>query len=258
MREWSSDDGSMTLILGEWQSALHGVEADALVCDPPYSERTHKGHDAGATLANRGSWRRSGGGADRCRPRREISYTHWTADDQIEFAESWAPRCKGWSVLLSDSEQSTQWRAAWESLGRTGFHPLPVVIPGMSVRLSGDGPSSWAIYANVSRPKALHKWGTLPGAYIGKQGERVHIGGKPLWLMRALIRDYTRPGDLVCDPCAGSGTTLLAAAMEGRRAIGAEIDKAAFDAAVQRLSGGYTPSFDFLDDERTTRCPPSK
>jgi len=40
------------------------------------------------------------------------------------------------------------------------------------------------------------------------------IGGKPMWLMRALVRDYSRPGNLVCDPCAGGATTLIAAAIE--------------------------------------------
>jgi DNA modification methylase len=42
--------------------------------------------------------------------------------------------------------------------------------------------------------------------------------------MRALVRDYSRPGDLIVDPCMGSATTILAAVIEGRRAIGAEMD----------------------------------
>ena len=58
--------------------------------------------------------------------------------------------------------------------------------------------------------------------------------------MRAIVRDYSEPGDLVVDPCAGGGTTLLAAVMEGRRAIGAEMDPATFDKAVARLRKGYT------------------
>ena len=67
-------------------------------------------------------------------------------------------------------------------------------------------------------------------------------GGKPLWLMRAIIRDYTRPGDLVCDPCAGGGTTLLAAAIEGRRAIGAEMNPDTHSKATARIAAGYTPN----------------
>jgi site-specific DNA-methyltransferase (adenine-specific) len=77
----------------------------------------------------------------------------------------------------------------------------------------------------------------LPPGYA----ERGFVGGKPLWLMRSLVRDYTRPGDVVLDPCAGSGTTLLAAVIEGRRAIGAECDEETYESAVRRLRRGYTP-----------------
>ncbi len=166
-------------------------------------------------------------------------------EDLEEFMAFWGPRCRGWFVVLSDSDLCAAWRLAFERHGLTGFQPLPLFLPGMTVRMAGDGPSSWAVYANVARPKALCRWGTLPGGYTGPPGERFHIGGKPLWLMRALVRDYTRPGDLVCDPCAGGATTLLAAVTEGRRAVGAEMDPLTHAKAMKRLSAGYTPCFDF-------------
>jgi site-specific DNA-methyltransferase (adenine-specific) len=59
--------------------------------------------------------------------------------------------------------------------------------------------------------------------------------------MRAIIRDYTRPGDLIVDPCAGGATTLLAAAIEGRRCIGSEMDPETYAKAVRRLEAGWTP-----------------
>jgi site-specific DNA-methyltransferase (adenine-specific) len=195
---------------GDWRDVLADVgEVDAVVCDPPYSERTHAGQctDGGRT----------------------------------DLVDGWAARCRGWFVCLSDSELWGAWRRSFEANGLTGFHPLPCVLSGMTVRLSGDGPSSWAVYANVARPKRLSKWGTLDGAYVGKPGAREHIGGKPLWLMRAIIRDYTRPGDLVCDPFAGSGTTLIAAAIEGRRAVGAELDPETYEKARRRIARGWTP-----------------
>jgi site-specific DNA-methyltransferase (adenine-specific) len=71
------------------------------------------------------------------------------------------------------------------------------------------------------------------------------VGGKPLWAMRALVRDYSRPGDIVCDPTAGGGTTLLAAAIEGRRAVGAEMNEDNYRKAKRRLEAGYTPTLDF-------------
>jgi len=60
--------------------------------------------------------------------------------------------------------------------------------------------------------------------------------------MRAIVRDYSRPGDLVCDPCAGAATTLLAAAMEGRRAVGSEMDPATLEKAQTRIARGFTPT----------------
>ena len=55
--------------------------------------------------------------------------------------------------------------------------------------------------------------------------------------MEALVGDYTRPGDLVCDPTAGFGVTLSAALKMGRTAIGSEMDVEAFDVASRTLAG---------------------
>jgi site-specific DNA-methyltransferase (adenine-specific) len=63
--------------------------------------------------------------------------------------------------------------------------------------------------------------------------------------MRAIIRDYSRPGDLIVDPCAGGATTLIAAAIEGRRSIGSEMDETTFKKAQARIKAGYTPLLDF-------------
>ena len=46
---------------------------------------------------------------------------------------------------------------------------------------------------------------------------------KPVALMRHLVRLVTPPGGTVLDPFAGSGTTLVAAVLEGFDAIGCEM-----------------------------------
>lgn len=61
------------------------------------------------------------------------------------------------------------------------------------------------------------------------------VGNKPLALMEAIVRDYSRPGDVVCDPCAGGGTTLLAAHRLGRHGVGAEMDPTTYRAAASLL-----------------------
>ena len=52
-----------------------------------------------------------------------------------------------------------------------------------------------------------------------------HPTQKSVPLLERLIELFTDNGDVVIDPCAGSGTTLLAAAQCGRKAYGFEIKK---------------------------------
>jgi site-specific DNA-methyltransferase (adenine-specific) len=54
---------------------------------------------------------------------------------------------------------------------------------------------------------------------------KVHPTQKPVKVLEYLISIFTDVGDVVIDPCAGSGTTLLAAAQTGRRGYGFEIKK---------------------------------
>jgi site-specific DNA-methyltransferase (adenine-specific) len=61
------------------------------------------------------------------------------------------------------------------------------------------------------------------------------VGGKPLWLMQDIIGDYTRPGDLVVDPFAGSGTTAIACHRLGRSCITSEQDPATHAMAKARI-----------------------
>jgi DNA modification methylase len=65
---------------------------------------------------------------------------------------------------------------------------------------------------------------------------RIHPTQKPEDLVAWFIRTYTDPGDLVLDPTAGSGTTLVAAKRLGRRYLGFETDPAMVAKATQRLA----------------------
>lgn len=233
---------------GDWRDVLADVEmVDAVITDCPYSEKTHTGSDDGAEASKK--WDRAIGRPDCAAARQKITYAAWTETDVNTFVDSWAPRCRGWFCTITDHVLAPHWAAALERHGRYVFAPLPIVETGSRVRLTGDGPSSWTCWLVVARPKSeeFRKWGTLPGAYIGRgRGDREHIGGKDTEIMRAIVRDYTRPGDLVCDPCAGAATTLIAAAIEGRRAVGAEMDPATYEKARKRLGRGYTPTFEAL------------
>jgi hypothetical protein len=217
------------LRLGRWQDELADVECDAVICDPPYGAHTHVMSRAF------GNAREDGCSLDEIGPR----YDAMAPADVHAFVTAMADRCKGWMVALTSSDLIDHWQAAYRAVGRYSFAPVVCVIKGMTVRLGGDGPSSWAIYAMVSRPstREFSTWGTLPGAYVGSPSREAGGGrGKPDWLMSALVRDYSRPGDLICDPFAGWGSTLAAAVANGRRAIGSEMDRDAFNEATRRLN----------------------
>ena len=60
---------------------------------------------------------------------------------------------------------------------------------------------------------------------------KVHPTQKPVALMQRLIEIFTDPGDVVIDPTAGSGSTIIAAEELGRKAYGFEIDRNIYPAA---------------------------
>ena len=64
---------------------------------------------------------------------------------------------------------------------------------------------------------------------------KVHPTQKPVQLLENIIRIFTDENDVVIDPCAGSGSTLLAAANLNRRAYGFEIKKNFFKAANEKV-----------------------
>lgn len=63
--------------------------------------------------------------------------------------------------------------------------------------------------------------------------EKLHPTQKPVDLLKFLIQTFTDPGDVVIDPVAGSGSTLIAAMQTDRKAYGFEIDKKFFALASQ-------------------------
>jgi site-specific DNA-methyltransferase (adenine-specific) len=63
----------------------------------------------------------------------------------------------------------------------------------------------------------------------------VHPTQKPVPLLERLIEIFTDKGDVVIDPCAGSGTTLLAAMNLMRRAYGFEIKKNFYKDATEKV-----------------------
>lgn len=73
---------------------------------------------------------------------------------------------------------------------------------------------------------------------------KIHPNQKPLKLLKRLIEIFTDPGDVVIDPCAGSGSTLRAAYELGRHSYGFEVSRDIFREAKGKML------FDLKPDER--------
>jgi len=98
------------------------------------------------------------------------------------------------------------------------------------------------IWTNVGNTARIirHRWmGAMKASE--RTERRVHPTQKPIELMRQIVRHYTKPGDTVIDPFMGSGTTGVAAMLEGRNFIGIEIDSHYCDIARRRIESAQAP-----------------
>jgi hypothetical protein len=200
----------------------------AVITDPPYSERTHRNMRSGGTVAE-------GGGSS-------IGYGSIDKEGIWEVVNWWMPWCS-FFVMFGD-HLTVQW--ALEAMGDTGeaitYPPVAWVKTNGPPRFSGDGPACSVEFIAIGRRRGKVARRHRPGYYRGPIAgpkERTVTGTKPLWLCRALVRDYSEPGDLILDPFAGSAAIVLAAAMEHRRGVGAEICAETHAGALQKIAGMY-------------------
>jgi DNA modification methylase len=88
------------------------------------------------------------------------------------------------------------------------------------------------------QPVSIWKIGVCQGSERLRRadGSALHPAQKPLELLRRIIAVSTRPGEVVLDPMAGTGTTGVAAAELGRQALLVEANREYVAAARTRLS----------------------
>jgi len=89
-------------------------------------------------------------------------------------------------------------------------------------------PEEWTVWSFPDRGN----WATHLGNYRGNWSP---------YIPRNLIEHYTKPGELVCDPMMGSGTTLVECRLTGRDGIGVDINPKACMVAMNRLDFHYSP-----------------
>jgi len=208
------------IVQSTWQDATWPT-ADCIITDPPFSVRTHRGHALGKRTREQ-----------RLNPINFDAIAHQQAED---WGACWGSRAENWVCIITDHVLIPAWESGLQRAGLYVFAPIPCVIRGMTVRLMGDGPSSWSVFMVVARTRKAARWGTLPGAYVVNRERVAMRGAKPLALMREIVQDYSRQGMTVVDPCAGSGTTLVAAHALGRSVWGCEPSPERCGTANERL-----------------------
>lgn len=81
--------------------------------------------------------------------------------------------------------------------------------------------------------KMILDW--FPYERDGKDIPKIHPAQKPVNLLKRLIEIFTDPGDVVIDPCFGSGSTARACIETGRNFYGFEVDKRFYKRAVEEM-----------------------
>lgn len=86
----------------------------------------------------------------------------------------------------------------------------------------GDGELAWCNVSTKIR-KYAHKWNGLVRAGDRTLNEKIHPNQKPVELHMKILEDFSKPDDVVLDCFGGSGTTLIACEMTGRKCLMMEI-----------------------------------
>lgn len=223
-------DADCTLWLGDCRDVMLETDsADLLVTDPPYGQEWQSG-------------------------RRDVRF------DLIAGDASEAAAIDG----LRDVLPSLRRGRHVYIFGRFDLSGLPLtksmeLVWDKEIQNSGDLALPWgnqheyiqfAVYQISAANRAdgagrlaarLRKGSVLRHARPNAAAVTRHPTEKPVGLLRELIESSSCIGDTVLDPFAGSGSTLVAAKLEGRKSIGIEIEERYCAVAAKRLAQQVLP-----------------
>jgi DNA modification methylase len=224
-----------------YEALLEGEKAQFVFTDPPYNVAID-GNVGGLGRIHHGNFAMGCG---------EMSEGEFA-----EFLATVMQRMAANSVDGSIHQICMDWRHLWEMMaaGRQTYSELKNVCvwaktnAGMGTFYrsqhefifawkSGSAPHTNTFELGQHGRSRSNLW-TYAGVNTLKSGRldelAMHPTVKPVALVADAIRDCSRRSDLVLDPFAGSGTTLIAAERTGRRARALEIDPGYVDIALRR------------------------
>jgi site-specific DNA-methyltransferase (adenine-specific) len=215
----------------EGLASLADGSVDVTITDPPFDPRTHR---AALEVARPGRGRKVGAA---------LPFAALDAAQLERVAAELARVTRRWIVVFSAERHVEAWAAALEAGGakfvRLGYANRTNARPQMS----GDRPAPAADPLVIAHGRYVPlRWngGGRPARWDAPaarfdEGGQVHPTQKPTALLRALVADFSEPGELVCDPFAGGGTTAVVCKELGRRFLGWEIDPGYHAAALRRI-----------------------
>lgn len=224
-------DGRVTLYSGDCREIISRLpKSNHFIFDPPYEAHMHVSKQSARGV-------RTDGYASP----RPVDFDS-IGDLRAAILPTIAEKCSGWLLAFCTPEGIAAWRDEIEAANIRYKRACFWIKPDAAPQFNGQGPA-FAVEPFVTAwcGKGISKWNgggrrnywTFPTNDPDRQGE--HPTEKPIALMRELIRLFTNPEDLICDPFMGSGTTALAAMAEGRRFLGIELDPKYFRLARARI-----------------------
>ena len=97
----------------------------------------------------------------------------------------------------------------------------------------GDGELAWC-NINIKVKKYVHKWNGFTRDGNAKLNAKIHPNQKPVELHMKILEDFSQSDDVILDCFGGSGTTLIACEMTGRKCLIMEISPEYCDEIQQR------------------------
>jgi DNA modification methylase len=245
MTPYYEQDG-ITIYHGDCREVLPGMadgSVDFIFTDPPYGHNNNNNGD----LIHR---REAALGRGESGPARPIACDGVEANDLIQWSfNEWArllspgccccccgggggpdPQFARWALWLDevfDFKQMVVWDKGPIGMGWHYRRSYETVLvgqkPGAACRWFDESNRVENIIRDIGR--------IIPSAAD-------HPTVKPTALPLHFLRLHTERDDLILDPFMGSGTTLVAAKLEARRAIGIEIEERYCEIAANRLAQG--------------------
>ena len=197
---------------------------DAILTDPPYDARTHKGARSHRSLK-----------------RSPIDFESITEEQFIAFWGSAVTLARRWVVLSCAWQHAASLEKAGVPLVRLGiWHNL-----GSAPQFTGDRPGTgWEAIAILQHREGRKRWngGGHHAVWVCNVERGAHPTQKPLPLLIDWVKKFSDEGETILDPFMGSGTTGLACAKLGRRFIGIEKRPDYFALACERIEAAHRQS----------------